>query len=285
MEIAMSTELVPEVQAPGEVNQPALIQCQPVAQHDSGTRISPGTLNHEGSTEQEVVVPITQEEISLPFTVQPRTTVPMMDAQPEGISTSPILVQINTTAAPERKYEKVYYRRKFKVRVGPAAPHDNTMENKIEKRKAIEPSTRVTRSQFKDNMKTKNKTPLTVANLRRSCRLHDKTKGSKAPSAEPEGTKRKKRKILTEVTSHSQLIGKLLLPAFSHASEFPGLDTLEQSKEAYPEIPVTEIQNVEINRCRLSPSEVTTQRLLKASKDNKACGAGDKADNKLVAHG
>lgn len=45
-------------------------------------------------------------------------------------------------------------------------------------------------------------------------------------------------------------------------TEFSGLDTLGKSNSAYPEISVTELQNIAVNRCRLAPSEVTVDLLL-----------------------
>jgi hypothetical protein len=88
------------------------------------------------------------------------------------------------------------------------------------------------------------------------------------------------------VASHAELSGKIILPAIISETEFSGLDNLEKSNSAYPEISVTELQNIAVNRCRLGPSEVTVDLLLVSRE--KADGVnGDKSKLEVtrMSHG
>ncbi|TVU01684.1 hypothetical protein EJB05_52841, partial [Eragrostis curvula] len=58
------------------------------------------------------------------------------------------------------------------------------------------------------------------------------------------------------------------------ATEFPGLSDLINSTEAFPEIPITVIQHIATDKCKLSPSEVTAE-LLMAAKKKKGTEGGD----------
>jgi len=96
--------------------------------------------------------------------------------------------------------------------------------------------------------------------LRRSTRLTNKNKGYKNRSildcAECNSARSiKKRKL----TSPGGLREKIVIP--TSTEDFPGLDDIEKN-EPFPEISTNMIQKVAVNRCGISPLEVTTELLL-----------------------
>jgi hypothetical protein len=103
--------------------------------------------------------------------------------------------------------------------------------------------------------------------LKRSSRISKKNNGYKSrnilESAESKGSKgNKKRKVI----SPKELSDKIMIPAPAHTEEFPGLADIE-GPTPFPEISTCLIQKDAVNRCGISPSEVTTELLLASEED------------------
>jgi hypothetical protein len=120
-----------------------------------------------------------------------------------------------------------------------------------------------------ENIPTKKKRKATTVNekiseqsLRRSIRLSKKYNGYKNRNIlesdngdNYRGSKKRK------VTSPKELGDKIMIPVLTQSEEFPGLADIE-GPEPYPEIGTNLLQKVAINRCGISPLEVTTELLL-----------------------
>ena len=175
--------------------------------------------------------------------------------------------QINLRTFPSaRIIKKTYCRRKKEIRkeqepiFGPSYLEESSRKKR--NIKEIESSGRILRGH------KRNRTPVSDNKLRRSTRVQLRNKGSKPAPADPPQASRSGRRASKKIRSHAQLAGDLIITDFNQDVEFPGLDTIEKMGTAYPEIPVTVIQNVAISRCGLAPSVVTADRLLQNKKDN-----------------
>ncbi|CAO2141331.1 unnamed protein product [Urochloa humidicola] len=129
-------------------------------------------------------------------------------------------------------------------------------------------------------------TPVTVRTLRRSTRLQLINKGCRSTrSTDPvkQNTRATKKK---KITNQSTIAGKLLLPPTNLANDFPSLDELNNRIDPYPEISVTQIQEVATNRCGLTPLEVTPELLLARNDERTSQGAmSSSATPTDVSHG
>jgi hypothetical protein len=115
--------------------------------------------------------------------------------------------------------------------------------------------------------------------LRRSTGISKRTKGYKnrtilEGSDNGNAKSSKKRKIV----SAGDLMHKVTLPAVMQTADFPGLADIEET-ETYPDISTSAIQEIAVNKCGISPFEVSTNILLDSGEDQAApeeAGIGNK---------
>jgi hypothetical protein len=204
------------------------------------------------STEQVPKHSITREKITANYTQEP----PQRESMAIGSDNS----SEGRFAFSAHPVKNFYVRRRKKNTLNAQDKRDppllSTLRNKIipvklnKKRKA---------SPLNDN--------ISGQSLRRSSRLSNKNKGYKnrniLESGEGKGTRGNK---MRKVTNPKELSDKIVIPAPIHNEEFPGLADLE-GPTPFPEISTSRIQKVAINRCGISPSEVTTEQLLASEED------------------
>ena len=103
---------------------------------------------------------------------------------------------------------------------------------------------------------------ITEQSLRRSKRLQNKNKGCKNRTIlESVGAKSNKSANKRKIAGSRELFGKIKISAADPDVEFPGLKDLQEI-ETYPDISISKIQDVAINKCGIPPLEVTEDILL-----------------------
>ena len=103
---------------------------------------------------------------------------------------------------------------------------------------------------------------ITEQSLRRSKRLQNKNKGCKNRTIlESVGAKSNKSAKKRKIAGSRELFGKIKISAADPDVEFLGLKDLQEI-ETYPEISISKIQDVAINKCGIPPLEVTEDILL-----------------------
>ena len=176
---------------------------------------------------------------------------------------------------------KVYYRRKFRKN---KSSHANMRNNQMQEERAqifpepvedymviheqLDEEDYSTRKPLR--RKRKCSTPVSAKKLRRSDRLNKALDGHKPKQASPpKGQIARNKSKGKKVSLQSSIRGKLLFPPSCSDAEFPDLSIIKKHTEignTYPEIPIVEIQKVATHKCRITPSEVTTELLLASKK-------------------
>ncbi|CAN6196784.1 unnamed protein product [Urochloa humidicola] len=110
--------------------------------------------------------------------------------------------------------------------------------------------------------------------LRRSTRINNRLKGCKnrviiETVANKSTRANKKRKI----ASFEELNAKLIMPTAAQEVEFPGLADLSTNLP-FPEISTSAIQEIAVNKCGLSPSQVTQDLLLARNEEQETQAKG-----------
>ena len=122
--------------------------------------------------------------------------------------------------------------------------------------------------------RTQDGQPDVESSIRRSERLKAKSQGFKNRTVIDGPVSKNTRSAKKKVPAQKELADNLFLPQSISHIDFPGLKQLENVDD-FPAIPIIQLQEVAVQKCGLSPSEVTAELLLA-----RTCKDGSTEDGK-----